>query len=315
MAETSESHPAGDQFAARVQAEIMQAAEERRRESPELARTEREIERAWAEVAPPGAVGSAEELLLDRVDRLAMVDVDAPIGSKPGIKQVKGAIRKGTYWYLRYMSDQLNAFHNVQARLLRRFDERISELESIAGVDRAVDELVVPAAPPGAGSGTALAGAIAGDGRVVVLAAGAGASLGPLTEQLTAYGVEADPQVALAGIDAGLDLRVGDPVEHLSSIEADSLAGVLLGGSVQRCGPAAAIALVTAAAAALRPGGVVAVAVEDRSGRTEADRELLAGRGLAASTWAAVLGAQAATVEMVPVEDAGIEQVVLARLP
>lgn len=314
MAASADQPSADDQFAARIQAEIMAAAEQRRREDPRLARAEREIERAWAEVAPPGAVGTTEELLLDRVDRLAMVDVDAPIGSKPGIRQVKGAIRKGTYWYLRYMSDQLNAFHNVQARLLRRLDQRIAALEAVAGLDRAVDGLVRPAPRPGRACGAAVAAALPDGGRVLVVAAGQGDALAGLAG-VSAYGVESDAASALVGIDAGVDLRVDDPIDHLRSLEAGSLAGVLLGGAPLRCGPAAARALVETAAATCAPGGVVAVAVEDRSRWTEADRELLAGRGLAPDTWAVLLGPAAASVDIVPVDDDGIDRLVVARRP
>ncbi|MDW3217944.1 MAG: class I SAM-dependent methyltransferase [Acidimicrobiales bacterium] len=314
MPQPSEPPIADDQFAARIQAEIAAAAEERRRESPELARLEREIERQWADIAPPGA-GGGEELLLDRVERLAMVDVDAPVGSKPGIRQVKGAIRKGTYWYLRYVTDQLNAFHNVQARLLRRMDERLARLEDSAGLSRSVDALVGDAPVAGAGCGAALLEAAGGDGRVLVAAAGAGDSLAPFVGHRVAYGVEADAQAALSGIDAGLDLRVGDPLDHLHSLETDTLGAVLAGGSLQRCAPAAALALVQAMVRVCAPGGVAAVAVEDRSGWTTAERELLAGRGLAPDTWATLLAPLAVGVESVAVDDPGIERLVIARLP
>ncbi|MEM7140393.1 MAG: hypothetical protein AAF548_05110 [Actinomycetota bacterium] len=298
-------------FAARIQAEIAAAADERRREDPVLARTEREIERAWAEVAPPGAVGPSEELLLDRVDRLAMVDVDAPVGEKPGVRHVKGAIRKGTYWYLRYMSDQLNAFHNVQARLLRRFDDRLGRLEAAAGLGRTVDGLVERAPVAGTHAGRLVADAA--NGRVLVLAAGTGdavAELGP-----EGYGVEVDAHLALVGIDAGLDVRVGPPIEHLVSLEASTLGGVMIAGEAQRITPSEAVDLVAAAGAACGPGGVVAVAVEDRSARSVADAELLAGRGLAPETWAALLGPLAATIERNDGGDPGIETVLIARLP
>ncbi len=133
--------PEDDHFASRIQAEVVAAAEQRRREDVTVARVEREIERVWADVAPPGAAGDRDELLLDRVERLSLIDVDAPLGDRPGAKQLKGAIRKGTYWYLRYMSDQLNALHNVHARLLRRMEERLVEVESAVGIDDRIDGL------------------------------------------------------------------------------------------------------------------------------------------------------------------------------
>lgn len=309
-------------FAQRLQAEISADAERRRREDPLLARAEREIERAWAHVAPPGAVGPAEELLLDRVDRLSLVDVDAPIGSRPGIRHVKGAIRKGTYWYLRYMSDQLNALHNVQARLLRRIDDRVSRLEAAAGIDREIDDLIGPAPVPGAAVGAAVSEAFTGgDAVVLVVACGAGECVGTLLERgVSAYGVDVDPGVVLSGIDAGLDLRVADPVVHLASIEPGTLGGVVLGGSLQRVGASGMVEVAASAVAACGAGGVVVVAPERIDQRTEVEGELLAGRGFSPQTWARVLDAAGATTEVVTtiggeVADAGIADVVVARLP
>ncbi|NDH96510.1 MAG: hypothetical protein EBZ17_03480, partial [Actinobacteria bacterium] len=103
-------------YIAQVRAEIEADAERRRRQEPEIQRREREIERVWIDVAPPGAAGEQGELLLDRADRLSMIDVDAPLGAKPGVRQVKGTIRKAVYWYLRYVTDQVNALTNVLVR-------------------------------------------------------------------------------------------------------------------------------------------------------------------------------------------------------
>ena len=110
-------------YIARVRADEADA-ERRRRQEPEIQRRGREIERAWIDVAPPGAAGEQGELLLDRADRLSMIDVDA-LGVKPGARQVKGTIRKAVYWYLRYVTDQVNALTNVLVRLVRRMDERL----------------------------------------------------------------------------------------------------------------------------------------------------------------------------------------------
>ena len=305
-------------FAQRVQAEIVAAAERRRREDPRLARVEREIERAWATVAPPGAVGPTEELLLDRVDRLSMIDVDAPVGDRPGIRQVKGAIRKGTYWYLRYMSDQLNALHNVQARLLRRFDERLARVEAAAALDTAVAGLVTAAPGPGPAVGSVIAPVLAGvAGPVLVASCGSGGCVRVLADVgVEVYGIDEDPTAVLEGIDAGLDLRVDDPVAHLIGIEAATLGGVVVGGGMQRQPVAAVLELIDAAVGACSPGGVVAVAVEDRASRTRVDADLLAGRGVAPATWAHLLAAAGAPADVITeVDEAAIAAVVVARLP
>ncbi|MEZ5165579.1 MAG: glycosyltransferase [Acidimicrobiales bacterium] len=264
----------------RLQAEIAADAERRRREDPLLARAERDIERAWAEVAPPGAAGPAEELLLDRLDRLSMIDVDAPIGERPGIRQVKGAIRKGTYWYLRYMSDQLNALHNVQAWVLRRLDERLGIVEQAFRLDRAVDEMVATAAAPGGAVGAVAAERMAGaDGPVLVTSCGDGASVVAMGTLASVHGVDEDPGPVLRGIDAGLDLRVGDPIDHLRALDPGELAGVVLGGTVLRRPVAGLVALLDEVLRATSSGATVIVAVEDLAARSPADAELLAGRG------------------------------------
>jgi len=306
---------AGDHFAARIQAEVVAAAERRRREDVNIARVEREIERAWAHVAPPGAVGPAEELLLDRVDRLSMIDVDAPLGGRPGVKQVKGAIRKGTYWYLRYMSDQLNALHNVHARLLRRMDERLSEVEAASGLDARLATLVSPAVAPGAEIGALLAAHLgAADGPVVVASCGNGECVGALNAAgRSAFGLDADPQAVLAGIDAGYDLRVADAGHEIANAEADSLGAVVIGGGLQRQAVSRLLGLCDAAVAAVGSGGVVAVVPEDAMSRSSVDGELLAGRGLSSAAWLRVFAGAGLEASSHAHGEAGLDAVVIAR--
>lgn len=306
-----------DQFAARLQAEVVAAAERRRREDVNVARVEREIERVWAHVAPPGAVGPTQELLLDRVDRLSLIDVDAPIGDKPGVRQVKGAIRKGTYWYLRYMSDQLNALHNVHARLLRRMDERLDQVEAALGIDARVDALASPAPVPDAALGALIAESLADVERPVMVAAcGAGASvLAMQTAGVVAFGLDPDPVSVLAGIDAGADLRVGDGGHDLEALEAGSLGAVVIAGALQRQPVSALLALIDLARAAVGSGGVLVVVPEDLAARAQVDVELLAGRGLSAESWQHVLDRQGMTTERRDHGGVGLDAVVIARCP
>ena len=296
---------------------MVAAAERRRREDVTVARIEREIERVWAEVAPPGAVGPTEELLLDRVDRLSLIDVDAPIGDRPGIRQVKGAIRKGTYWYLRYMSDQLNALHNVHARLLRRIDERLVDLEAAAGLDRRVDALVEPPPVPAAEIGALLAGRLDGvSGPVLVASCGPGECVGALERAgIAAFGVDADADAVLTGLDEGLDLRVGDAAAEIAGLEAGSLGAVVIGGALQRQSASALLSLLDSAMAAVGPGGAVVVAPEARDARSEVDSELLASRSLSAAAWARAMEAAGLDVETVAHAEPGIDPVVVARCP
>jgi hypothetical protein len=306
-----------DHFAAQIQAEVMAAAERRRREDLNLARVEREIERVWADVAPPGAAGPAEELLLDRVDRLSLIDVDAPVGERPGIKQVKGAIRKGTYWYLRYMSDQLNALHNVHARLLRRMDERLARVEAAVGLDPRVDSLGGRAAPPNDAIGQLLAPHLSeGPGPVMVASCGTGDCVGVLQSAgVPCFGIDADAASVLQGIDAGIDLRVGDASTELASLEAGTLGAVVIGGGLQRGTVSTLLSLLDVALSAVRRGGIVVVVPEDRSAWTGVDAELLPARSLSAAAWERAMRAAGLDVEMVVHDEVGVDTVVVARCP
>ena len=298
----------------RVRAEIEAEAETRRRRDPELQRQEREIERAWIEVAPPGAAGSQGELLLDRADRLAMIDVDAPLGAKPGIRQVKGAIRKGAYWYLRYVTDQVNALNNVLTRLLRRFDERISALEDAAAVADGGD-LLDPVPEPGDAVADAVAGVLAGHpGRAVVLGCGGGALVRPLHAAGAAvHGVDVDALAILPGVRDGLDLRADDPATHLAGARAGEFGAIVAAGFVEDLGPAAARRVVEQATTAVGNGTVV-VATADPADRDVVERELRAGRGLSPATWAHLFERIGASVELVGTSDPRLRTLVVARL-
>ncbi|MEM8706711.1 MAG: hypothetical protein AAGE98_09660 [Actinomycetota bacterium] len=301
-------------YIARVRAEIEADAERRRRQEPEIQRREREIERAWIDVAPPGAAGEQGELLLDRAERLSMIDVDAPLGAKPGVRHVKGTIRKATYWYLRYVTDQVNALSNVLVRLVRRLDERVSAVEAAVGTG-ALDALIDPVPEPGSAVATAVAAIVPADGPVFVGAARSGVLVRPIHDRgQSVHGVDHDPLVSLPGVRDGLDLRAGDPVDHLDDLEAGSLSGIVLAGFVEDVGPTAAWSLIASATRALAPTGAVVVVTGDPADREPVERDLRQGRGLAPETWAHLIGRAGFDVDTVAVDgDDRIGVIVVGR--
>ena len=303
-------------YARRVQAEVEAAAAVRRRREPALARLEREIERTWAGVAPPGAVGEQDELLLDRAERLAYVDVDVDVGTRRGVSQVKRSIRKLVYWYLRYLADQLSVLHNVLVRLLRRVDERLDAVEDALDISTGRSHLIDP--PPDLGP--AAAGAIASqfsgsDGPVAVLSCSRGETVAALTAAgLTVHGVDPDAEQIVDGSGNGLDLRPADPAAHLSAVGEGSLAGIVLRGFVEDLAVSALARLADQAGAALGPGGRVVVAVADPGTRTTVERELRAGRGVAPETWAHLLERSGFDCRIEPVDDERVPRIVVATL-
>ena len=313
MTDPSEPDPAA--YITRVRAEIEADAETLRRQDPELARRERDLERAWVDVAPPGAAGEQRELLLDRADRLAMIDVDAPIGSRPGVRHVKGAIRKGTYWYLRYVTDQVNALTNVLVRLLRRLDDRLSEVEGTLGLGDN-EQLIDATDQPTAAVADAVGQLVTDPRRALVLGCGDG----PVVAALSAaggsvVGIDRDPLRILDGVKDGLDLRAGDPARHLETLADDTLDTVVLSGFIEDLGAAAAWSVVASAWRVVAQGGAVIVIAGDPARRPPVERDLRAGRGLAPVTWAHLLERAGFEVAEHPVDDPHHDIVVVGRRP
>ena len=315
---TDPSDPADDpiRFVHQLQAEIEAEAERRRLADPELRRLEREIERAWVSLAPPGAAGSQHELLLDRAERLSMIDVDAPVGTRLGVRHIKSGVRKATYWYLRYVTDQLNALHHVLSRLLRRLDHRITRLEHAVDLSLPDEGLVESVPEPSPATAVAIVEALDGAADVLALSCRGGSVVVAAREQgLRCYGVDADAVVVAAGVHAGLDVRVADPVDHLAAIDDQTLGGVVLAGLVESLALAPLLALADDALRATAPGGVLVVAVADPSRRNAVEAELLAGRGLSPDAWAHVFDRRGCDARIVAVDDARIDRIVVAHRP
>ncbi len=296
----------------RVRAEIEAEAEVRRRSDPELARREREIERAWVDVAPPGAAGAQHELLLDRADRLSLIDVDAPIGARSGVRQVKGAIRKAIYWYLRYVTDQINALSNVMTRLLRRMDERLEAVEHAVGLAADDTGLAGPVPAPSPETASRIADQF-DSGHVLVLSCGAGSAVAACVARgASAHGVDRDPVTVLPGVEQGLDLRAADPLTHLSSVETDSLDGVVLAGIVETLPLPSIVRMAEDIVRVLAPGGRLVVAVADPADREPVEAELRIGRGLSPAGWQRVLESRGFDARVTEVSGDRIRELVIA---
>ena len=301
-------------FARRLQVEVEAAAALRRRRDPALARLERDIERAWSGVAPPGAVGEQNELLLDRAERLSYIDVDVDVGDRRGVSHLKRSIRKLIYWYLRYMADQLSVLHNVIVRLLRRVDDRLDAVEDALDISVGGGGLRDPTPDVGPVAAGSIAEHMTGSpGPVAVVSCAEGATVAALTAAgISAYGVDAAAERIVTGSGQGLDLRPTDPIAHLNGLEPGALGGVVLRGVAEELALSALKRLVDAAAAAIGSGGRLVVAVDDPTTRDVVDRELRAGRGVSPETWVHIVERCGFAGATVPVDDDRISRIVVA---
>jgi len=297
----------------KVRAEIEAEAKLRRMQDPEIEQQEAVIDRAWAAVAPPGATGPVESMLLGRVEQIAMVDVMVPVGHRPGVREVKRLIRKISYWYFAYIASQVNTFHNALGRYLRSLHARVEALEVAAGT-ASLDGLIDAVDEPSETVAAALANCVTTPVRAVVLSCGSGRTVEALQNVCSSvYGIEPDAGRLLPGVSRGLDLRVDDPLTHLDVLVPGTIDAVVLQGFIEDMKPDAIARLVEMLKERLAIGGALLVAACDPDRRDVVDRDIRLGYGIAPQTWAHLIDRLGGNATLLPVDDERISAVVVAR--
>jgi len=83
-----------------------------------------------AAATPFRATGTGVSALLDDVDRRAVVDVDAPVGSsRPVVPQLKTSVRKAVAFVARHLAQQTTVLVGGLSAAVRILDERVQRLE------------------------------------------------------------------------------------------------------------------------------------------------------------------------------------------
>ncbi|MDE0702015.1 MAG: class I SAM-dependent methyltransferase [Acidimicrobiaceae bacterium] len=314
------------EYVNRIQAEITEEAHQRRESNPTLAIQEREINQAWTRSAPsaaavrgdgasPAEVKAHSEHLLGCIDDLSLLSVDAPVGKRKGVRQLKGTVRALTRWYLRYLADQVNAFNHFLVGFLRSAEQRIARLEGDAHAAEIMGEFVDPVLDADHVLGQAVADQLSQcDGPVAVVSCGSGRIVSALVQAgITAHGVDDSVDAINDGVNEGLDLRVAAPSEHLSRIADGSLSGVVLTRFVERRGPVELSTLIDEALRCVTPSGRIVVAVADLSARSGPEAELLRGTGLSPQTWAHLLRKRGCVVEVSALTGSRVTTLVTAQ--
>ncbi|MEJ7845230.1 MAG: class I SAM-dependent methyltransferase [Acidimicrobiales bacterium] len=140
----------------------------------------------------------------------------------------------------------------VSRRLDHRFDDLYQDLEdTFRGSREHVRSLVAEYVAD-------VKAAADGGGSVVDIGCGRGEWLEVLRDaDITAYGVDLNETFVEANTARGLDVRVGDALEHLRSVEPSSLAAVTAFHVAEHLAMDDLVELVDASLRALRPGGVL----------------------------------------------------------
>lgn len=304
-----------------VSAEFEAEADQRRRQDHEIALLELEIERAWADLSPSGDsfdVVGHEGNLLDQTASLAALDPQVPIRSRRGLRGVKWAIRKLTYWYVRFLTDQFNLFTGVLIRHLRNLEARLSRLEAAAGllIDQPVPAglgMLDDPPDPSAEVAAQVAG-LAGSGPCLVLSAGQGAIVEAIGHRgMLTYGVEQDPDRVFTGLSRRVDIRTGDVLAHLVGSEDGEFGTIVLTGMVETLPLKDLIGMVNQASLKLKSTGRIIVAVADPASRSQVESELGSGLGISPLTWRHLLERAGFGARLEPCADSRISQIVVAH--
>jgi len=316
VAVSNDQRSNGD-FADRVQAEIERDAKRRLKEDPVLQRLEREVHESWVHVSPGAVAESASPLsLLEQVEQVSLVSVDAPTGDRHLHSYVKRTARKLVRWYFHYVVNQLNALHHYQNRLLREFNSRITRLEIDVGDEPVVRDLCDPVPEPEPALCELIATTLKSfQGSISVVSCGHGSLLEALDRPgVAVHGVEQNDNLVTHGINRGLDLRVGSPIDHLSNFGDSALAAVVLAGVVEHYKAGSLVTLLGEALRVTETGGVVVVAVADPRTRVGPCADLMQGLGLAPETWALLFEKHGCSVDTFELNGSRVESVVVARV-
>jgi SAM-dependent methyltransferase len=284
--------PAIDQ--ARLLAEIESDTRLLRREGVITPAFERQLDALFDRVAPPATSDDLEQVVTS-AEVLSFVNADVTIVSeKTGGGPVKHTVRRLVYWYVNYITDQVQAFAVVASRGLRLLGRRVERLEGAVPIldARVAAELDrTPRALDGSSWCEAIVAAVVGaPGRVVHAECDDGVLVRALAAGgLDAYGVEPRLTEADAASEAGIEVRDGDALAHLRLVPDGVLGGVVLSGCVDRYPLPWLLALVDEATRALAPDGraVILTATPETwgTGASRVAADLAPGRPLHAVTW------------------------------
>jgi hypothetical protein len=287
-----------------VVAEIEAEVRHRRASGQYPAGLEEELNAVFARFAPPGALGDDLNAMLERAEKAALIDVDAPVdSSRPGVPYAKRVVRKAMGWYQRHLAQQITTLGGTLVRATRLLGEQVEELRDATSA--CAPRLLAEAARPLPLALTAGQRAVVTEkltsitGRVCV----AEARDATLVDELRVLGLDVyavDPTATLAS-RGDLDVRQDRGIVHLRRLPPARLGAVVLLG-LEDAPAALQIELLDRSLAAIDTSGCVIVAsVDPRTWEADGDglrADLAVGRPLRATTWQALGDARGLLVDV-----------------
>jgi hypothetical protein len=262
---------------------------------------ERELDRMFTAVAPPGATGPGLEAAITRAERAAVIDPVGPVGSRiPGVALLRRVLRKLLAFYVEHVARQVTAFGVMIVRAVRLLGERVDAIEARSPVtDPRLLDVGVPVSSDvdlAAWRDLVVKVCAPVTGRVVHAECGDGALLVALRDAgIDAYGVDPRRDAAAVADERGAEVRTMGVFDHLRAVPTGAIGALVLSGCTERFAAGDIVELVEAAARVL-PSGAPIVVVSSVPGAAAADpiaADLAPGKPLHPETWAFLLGRQA----------------------
>jgi hypothetical protein len=260
---------------------------------------ERELDRIFDAVAPPGATGSGLEAALARAERAAVIDPVGPVASRfPGVALLRRVLRKLLAFYVEHVARQVTAFGVMTLRSIRLLGERVDAIEArVPQTDPRLAALTVPIASDldlTRWHDIVVKALAPVTGRVAQLECGDGALLAAVVDAgIDAYGVDPRPDAAALADARRIEARTTGALAHLRALPPGALGGVVLSGCVERFSVGDLVELVERVTVALAPGTPLVVVSRDPSGPFDPiAADLAPGRPLHAETWRFLLERQ-----------------------
>ncbi|WP_419917524.1 hypothetical protein [Candidatus Poriferisocius sp.] len=259
-----------------ISAEIEAEAGQRRHQNPGIGQLEFEIQQAWAGIAHEAMASSNDDPLLDRMASRAALNPHVPVGSRRGLGGVKWMIRKLTYWYIRFITDQFNVFSGMLIRHLRGIETRLDRLEGTALSGVGGSALLDIPPEPSAATATRIADLV-----------------GP------------EPCLVLSGDPKALP--------GLSKAKDGSLETIALTGVVEVLPLRHLVEIIHLAGRKLTETSRIIVAVADPATRNRVESELGSGLGISPAAWRHLLERAGFEARLEPCPDPRITEIVVAE--
>ena len=216
------------------------------------------IEKSFSIIAPRDRSQLSPNELIDQAEQKSVINPDPPVtSSSPVGRAVKQTIRKLNFFYIKFLTDQINEFTGRSVHAHRAINARIDELESQRA--QTSPEPIRSFPGPLFLEWSEVPGLV----DTYTSASGRALVLGPVDNGLVVEMVSTSPTLSVYGVGSDVPDNIepmflrGDEIVHLGTVAPASLNALVMFGIAERLTPGQQLSVATLALAALAPKAAV----------------------------------------------------------